>query len=157
MNLPFPFPIHAPWVIPFLAAWGVIVATLIFLLLRGRKKKSDAERERERRLAVNSIGRMTDGTLLEVVNSREAQKDSLLLLYRYSVSGVGYSAAQDISGLRHVVRAETYWPGVAVTVKYDSQNPSNSIVLCELWSGLHSSAELPPKRRNSQISVQQID
>ena len=121
--------------IALLATSGVAAGAGIWLLLR-RRRKSPSELERERRLAVNAVGRMTDGTLLDAPDSIGKQGNSRLLFYRYSVAGVEYSAAQEIYGLRHVVRPETCSPGAAATVKYDPQNPSNSIVVCELWNGL---------------------
>lgn len=121
--------------IAILAAGAAALAVGLLLWLRGRRK-SVAERERDRRLAVNLVGRITEGTLLETARSPSDSKDSLLLLYRYSAAGVEYSAAQDISTLRHLVRMERCWPGQQAAVKYDPHNPSNSIIICELWSGL---------------------
>ena len=126
-------------------------------MLRSRKKKSDAERERERRLAVNAVGRMTDGALLEALNSRGDPKNALLLFYQYSVSGVGYSAGQDISGLHGQALAEAYWPGTAVTVKYDPQNPANSIVVCEQWSGLYANGKSGAKGGDSPVPRQEVE
>ncbi len=121
--------------IALLATSGFAAGIGVWLLLR-RQRKSASELERERRLAVNAVGRMTDGTLLEPPDSTGAPENSRLLFYRYSVAGVEYSAAQEIYGLRHVVRTETCSPGAVATVKYDLQNPYNSIVVCELWNGL---------------------
>ncbi len=115
-----------------------------WLLLRGRRKKSDAEKERERRLALNSVGRMTDGTLIEALDSADPA-GTALLFYRYSISGVEYSTAQDVSCLRNIIPAGTYLPGKAVIVKYDQHHPFNSIVVCESWSGLRTEAA----RRNA--------
>ena len=122
-----------------LVTCGAAVAGGLWLVLRS-KKKSPGEQERERRLAVNAMGRMTDGTLLEALDSKGGSRNPVVVFYRYSVAGVEYSAAQDISGLRHVVRPETCWPGLVATVKYDPQNHSNSIVVCEMWSGLRADA-----------------
>ena len=126
-----------PRVYAVLAAAGVALAG-IGLLVRGRKKISDAERERDRRLAVNSSGRMTDGTVTEALFLGSDAPDSLLLFYRYLVAGVEYSAAQDVSSLREILPRPNYLPGEAVTIKYDPQRPPNSIVVCEQWSGLRT-------------------
>jgi hypothetical protein len=126
-------------------AMGVagLLALLVGLALwiRGRRK-SAAERERERRLAVNAKGRITDGILVEaevVVN--DEQTTSGLLFYRYNAKGLEYSAAQDISGLVHLTPPESCQPGVPVQVKYHPQRPSDSIILCEQWSGLPAEAK----------------
>ncbi len=121
--------------IALVATFGVAAGVGLWLLLR-RRRKSASEMERERRLAVNAVGRMTDGTLLDAPDSNGEPGNSRLLFYRYSVAGVEYSAAQEVYGLRHVIRPGTCSPGAVETVKYDPQHPYNSIVVCELWNGL---------------------
>ena len=122
------------------------IAGLLALLLglalwiRGRRK-SAAERERERRLAINEKGRITDGILVEgEISPSDEQTTSGLLFYRYNAKGLEYSAAQDISGLVHLTPPGSCLPGVPVQVKYHPQRPSDSIILCEQWSGLPSEA-----------------
>ena len=106
-------------------------------LVLKRRRKSAAEKERERRLRVNAIGRICDGTIVELADSRDsAGKLVRHLHYHYSVAGATYSAAQDISLLRGLAPTDKCSEGVPASVKYDQQNPSNSIVICELWSGL---------------------
>jgi hypothetical protein len=124
-----------------------VLATGAWWLIYGRRKKSDAERERERRLAVHASGRMTDGRLSEALIPSEAL-NPVLLYYKYSVAGVEYSAAQDVSSILDAFYHRPYLPGEAVIIKYDQHNPYNSIVVCELWSGLRAGgAETPSKRR----------
>ena len=101
-----------------------------------RSRKSPAERERERRLRINAIGRICDGTIVEVTELEQSGRRLRLLRYDYSVAGVTYSAAQDISALRHMAEAEKFSEGLLASVKYDPQNPLDSIVVCELWTGL---------------------
>jgi hypothetical protein len=130
--------LQPPRLYAVLAAAGAALAG-VGLLVHGRKRKSDAERERERRLAVNASGRMTDGTVTEALFLGSDLPDSLLLFYRYLVAGVEYSAAQDVSSLREILPRPNYLPGEAITIKYDPHRPPNSIVVCEQWSGLRSS------------------
>ena len=127
-------------------AGGVAGIAALGLALR-RRKKSAAELERARRLAVNTIGRITDGVLVEA--TRSPDEAAGLLYYRYSAAGVEYSAAQDGSSLRHLVPLETCWPGVQATVKYDPHNPSNSIIACEQWNGL--STAQPRRTRGKTV------
>lgn len=99
-----------------------------------RGQRTPAERERRRRLALNAIGRMTDGFVTETAAG--------LVCYTYSHGGVEYMASQDISTLGEYLPAN---PEVLIgpaLVKFDQSNPSNSMVVCENWSGL-------PKRRES--------
>jgi hypothetical protein len=60
-----------------------------------------------------------------------------LLYYTYSISGVTYETAQDITGLEEKLHLERVAAGQTASVKYDPSNPSNSILLADDWSGLH--------------------
>jgi len=135
MTLPLHFPLRVPTLLLVAAASGAALSCGAWLLLRGRKKKSDAEREHERCMKLNDVGRMTDGRLMEAFDAGDPDNQALLF-YRYSIRGVEYSAAQDVSALRNLIPAATYLPGETVVVKYDRHQPSNSIVVCESWSGL---------------------
>ncbi len=113
---------------------GVIVAAGALLIgLSRRRRKAPHELERERRLQINAKGRIAEGSLVQVVQSGTGGR---LLCYQYTVAGVTYNAAQDITALRHIVRLDGVCEGVPARVKYDPQNPSDSIVVCEAWSGL---------------------
>jgi hypothetical protein len=93
-----------------------------------RRTSSPAARERSRRLAVAASGRVADATLLDVEGDE--------LHYTYTVRGVQYSAAQDISAVRDLLPADmTSLVGPAL-VRYTPGNPANSIVISEAWSGL---------------------
>jgi hypothetical protein len=109
------------------AAW-VALAAWIVLRTRGTPEK----RERQRRLAVHHRGRIGDAMINEVTADA--------LYYSYSVGGVHYEASQDITALRHLLPAEPErligWSGM----KYSSNNPANSILICEEWSGLRDPA-----------------
>jgi hypothetical protein len=60
-----------------------------------------------------------------------------LLFYTYSISGVTYETAQDITGLEEQFHFNRVAAGQTASVKYDPSNPSNSILLADDWSGLH--------------------
>ena len=125
----------SPWIVMG-AAGGLALLAGVVLLVRSRRK-SAAERERERRLAVNATGRITDVMLVEPDPAPgDEQTTSGLVFYRYSAKGMEYSAAQDLSTLSHLTAATGLSPGVPIQVKYNPQKPSNSIILCEQWSGL---------------------
>ena len=137
---------------------GVAVLALIGVVFWLRRKPEDAgEIERKRCAFLNRVGRIVEGQILEIVeqsrDSQEARPSSILenrktstvaangtrklLYYTYSISGVSYETAQDVTGLEerlHVTRIAT---GQTASVKYDPSNPSNSILLADDWSGLH--------------------
>ena len=130
-----------------MGAAGVLALLAGVVLLLRSRRKSAAERERERRLAVNATGRITDGVLVEPDSDPgDEQTTSGLVFYRYSAKGVQYSAAQDVSTLSHLTPPQSYVPGAPVQVKYNPQKPSNSIILCEQWSGLPAAGEHKPSQ-----------
>lgn len=110
---------------------GVLAAAGVVSLARYRRNPD--RRERERRLAVHRLGRLADGMVTDA--SEEA------LYYTYTVSGVTYTASQDIRNLRERLPADFARSIGPVTLKYALNNPANSIVICEEWSGLHVSAQ----------------
>ncbi len=100
-----------------------------------RRRKSPAEIERERRNLLNARGRLAEGALVQSM-TRDGRR---LVLFQYSVGQVSYSAAQDISdigGLGKTLTFDGVCEGLPTRVKYDPQNPGNSIVVCESWNGL---------------------
>jgi hypothetical protein len=142
--------------LPYAGAALVAVVAAYFLF---RKRVTDPlEVERQRRLYLNKIGRIVEGQVLEIVdkpteasqeppkraakpmaalNSSAAAPDTRLLYYTYSISGVTYETAQDISGMEERACLDHAVVGQAASVKYDPSNPSNSILIADDWSGLH--------------------
>ena len=64
------------------------------------------------------------------------QAEEHLIDYRYLIRGIDYSTVQDVSSLVEIVGSDPAGLIGAVSVKYLSSNPYNSIVVCEEWSGL---------------------
>jgi len=116
---------------------GSSVLVLVVGLLARRRRKTPEDRERERRQRINLHGRISDGNILDV---QEVQLDgrgwAQMLIYQYDVAGVTYEASQDITYLRHLVDLYSCRLGLATSVKYDTQNPGDSIVVAEGWTGL---------------------
>ncbi|HEY0704554.1 MAG TPA: DUF3592 domain-containing protein [Candidatus Acidoferrales bacterium] len=133
------------------------LVALIFWLRRTPKNPNDVERDR--RAYLNRVGRIVEGQILEIAEhapgatpvadvkptglfqkrpaataSNGVQK---LLHYTYSISGVTYETAQDITGLDLRAHLSRLAAGQTASVKYDPSNPSNSILLADDWSGLH--------------------
>ena len=133
-----------------LAAALAAVVVLGIVWWRRAHRKSPAERERLRRLAVNAAGRLTDGVLVESPYAQTTTQDSRLLFFRYHVGGVEYTAAQDVSVLVDDAEAATLRTGITAAVKYDPRKPSNSILICEQWSGL-------PEPRPERNELSQTD
>lgn len=119
-----------------LLAIAFSIAVLVYLMF-GRKKKSPAEIEHQRREWLNQIGRITDGTVIDVqeiqANGRPA---ATMLIFQYDVGGVSYEASQDVTNLRQMINLHSCRLGLPTSVRYDPHNPGNSIVVSEKWMGL---------------------
>jgi hypothetical protein len=93
-----------------------------------RNRPTPDEIERRRREALYGGGKICDGEIIDV--------EGPSIIYSYSVAGVGYTAAQNVSPLGSQLPADPMSMIGPVALKYDPRNPANSIVLCEHWTGL---------------------
>jgi hypothetical protein len=120
-----------------LLAAGVALASGSAALWLATHRKSPEERERQRRTMLNAIGRLTDGTVLDVNEIEDPKLGAQqLLVYTYDVGGVQYECSQEVTHLRQFVDLHSCRLGLPASIKYDPHNPSNSIVTSETWSGL---------------------
>jgi hypothetical protein len=116
---------------------GCISAAVVAYLMFGRKKKTAAQIERERREWLNQIGRITDGTVIDVQEvAPNGHAAATMLIFQYDVGGVSYEASQDVTHLRQLINLHSCRLGLPTSVRYDPQNPGNSIVVSERWMGL---------------------
>jgi len=114
---------------------AVILAVAYFLLRR--KPKTADEVERERREWLDKVGRITDGTVIDVQEMPgSSDRSSTFLIYQYDVAGVSYEASQDVTYLRQLINLQSCRLGLPTSVRFDPHNPGNSIVLSERWMGL---------------------
>jgi hypothetical protein len=117
--------------VSMLAALAVLlIAGGVWLFLNSRQ--TAAQRERRRRMAINRVGRMGDATIVDVRDC--------VLFYSYEVRGVAYTTSQDASEFKDQLPSETANLVGPTGMKYSSNNPANSIVICEEWSGLRPAA-----------------
>jgi len=120
----------------FLATAVLLIAT--GLVWRWKSRRVDpVEAERRRRLHINKVGRIVEARVVELKDEAAGgQGPAHLLVYKYEVRGVEYQAAQDIGFIRHRLDLRRVASGQAASVKYDPQHPTDSIILCEDWSGV---------------------
>jgi len=114
------------------AALGALALGFGGWMVFGRRM-TPQERERLRRLKVNAAGRICDAVVVEIRDG--------VVYYTYTVHGVDYTASQDVRTLRQLLPADLVTLASHAAVKYLPENPANSILLCEAWSGLYT---LPP-------------
>jgi hypothetical protein len=141
----------------FVAA--VIVAAAVLLHRHFQKPVDPEDEERRRRFQLNQVGRIVEGLVVELVETpgSPAPESSSgmaprpnplasgggayglrrLVRYSYSIAGVTYETAQDVTGLEERLCLERLAAGQPASVKYDPSNPSNSILVADDWSGIH--------------------
>ncbi|MGE5322977.1 MAG: hypothetical protein ACM3SW_08950 [Actinomycetota bacterium] len=123
---------------PVIAAVAIGLFAAATALIRSRRRTPE-QLERERRDRINEIGRITDGTVIDVNEMPANGRGEIqLLIYQYDVGGVSYEASQDVTALRHRVDLHSCKVGLMTSIKYDPSNPGNSIVVAEQWSGLRN-------------------
>jgi hypothetical protein len=117
-----------------LGAIGLAFAS--YALLRRKPRNAD-DLERDRRDWLNMVGRITDGTVIDVQEITTAlNRPATMLIYQYDVAGVSYEASQDVTYLRQWINLQSCRLGLHTSVKYDARNPGNSMVIAEGWMGL---------------------
>ena len=136
------------------------IACVVVLLQRVFRKVDDPEAdERNRRFQLNQVGRIVEGLVVELVETQASAPAEVasgmfakrkatppsngagglrrLIRYSYSISGVTYETAQDVTGLEERLCLERLAAGQPASVKYDPSNPSNSILVADDWSGIN--------------------
>lgn len=141
------------WKLAVTAGGAAAAAIALIVYAFSRPSENPAESERQRRLHLNQIGRIAEGQVVELMQQApEARRERKglfrtahpladnrprhLVSYSYSISGVTYHTAQDITGLEGQVRFERLVAGQPASIKYDPANPSDSILVADDWSGL---------------------
>lgn len=124
-----------------LRLYGLVIggaALLAAYALLRRKRKTPDDLERVRRTWLESTGRITDGTVIDVQELAASGNHhaAIMLIYHYDVAGVSYECSQDVTYLRHWINLHSCRLGLPTSVKYDPQNPGNSLVVSENWMGL---------------------
>ncbi len=143
-----PSALRSPRVVAAIFA-GVAAGVGVGIYAFTRRKPTAEEIERERRELLARSGRITDGTIMDTMvtetrnaeaslTAEEAALTPQIIVYNYRIAGVTYECAQDVTTLAeyvHGIRTD-----LPVQVRYLPQNPANSIVVAESWSGLRLSS-----------------
>jgi len=136
------------------AAAGVTLMTglavgAVFYLRRRRPTEEELERTRRRMLC--ATGRLIDGMLLDIREiTAEDGRELTFLEYSYRSGGVDYECSQDITTLLSTLDTNQFRAGFPCTVRYQTGNPQNSIVISESWSGLRTSLPVFPPADGSK-------
>ncbi len=148
------FSLRDPQVWTTVAAAAACLGGLVwYRSTRTRVSEEDKERllERARRQDLVLGGRIIDGTVLDVsdLDAFESKRPGgmQLILYKYEIAGVAYECSQDITNLKDVIDIADIRVGFPCSVRYDTRQPENSIVIAENWIGLRDTANSVPVRR----------
>jgi hypothetical protein len=143
------FSLREPQVLGALAAAGLCVGGAI-AWSKLRKRPTEEELERQRRQHLVKVGRIMDGTILDIseLNAHDSGRANgmQLILYTYEISGVVYECSQDVTELKEHVNIYECRLSFPCSVRYDPRRPANSIIVAESWSGLRDTANSVPVR-----------
>ncbi|MGH9596711.1 MAG: hypothetical protein ACRD3K_07935 [Edaphobacter sp.] len=148
--------LHSPRVVAAISVGAVSAIGIVWYAFTRRRPTAE-EIERERRELLARSGRITDGTIMDtmITETRTAAASVAevatpvdpsvptlqIIVYNYRIAGVTYECAQDVTTLAeyvHGIRTD-----LPIQVRYLPQNPANSIVVAESWSGLRLSSSHP--------------
>ena len=151
-----PLTLRSPRVLISLGATAAAAIGVVSYVLTRRKPTAE-EIERERRETLARVGRITDGTIMDTMIA-EVRKPALdladdpeptrqgpitpeMIVYVYRIAGVTYECAQDVTMLPELVHGVR--TDLPIQVRYAPQNPANSIIVAETWSGLRLGTRPP--------------
>ena len=131
---------------------GTVAAAGVTSYMMTRRKLTAEEIEKLRRDRLATTGRITDGSITETHWINPGSPDGPLitptiLIYRYTIGGVTYECAQDVSTMPDLVRHVRV--DLPVQVRFNQRSPGDSIVVSESWSGLRLGVpvhEIHPER-----------
>jgi len=126
----------------------VLIGAGLFAYLKLIRKKDPAELERLRRLWLGRTGRIVAGEITGLIEP-EGENTALLLVYRYDIAGVTYEVTQDLSTMPAVASQAPHLVGKGISVKCDMKHPSNSIAVCEEWSGIRGISAAGPEGQSA--------
>lgn len=89
-----------------------------------KRKKSDDEAER--RTALLRAGRITEGSIFDVITDEAGAITHVF--YNYEINGVEYESSQSLDAGQQQ-RSGDYFPGARVTVRFNPRQPGNSVVV----------------------------
>ena len=135
-------------------AIGTAAAAGIAWYFLKRPRLTPEEVERNRRNLLANIGRITDGSITDMSTNQDTlttqdiltseEKSSRIpqiIIYNYRIAGVSYECGQVVTALPDHVRGIRI--DLPIQVRYNPQNPADSIVVAESWSGLRLDSSTP--------------
>jgi hypothetical protein len=94
--------------------------------LRDIFKRNKTDDEAERRRLLLSAGRITEGSIFDVITDEAGAITHVF--YNYEINGVEYESSQTLDTDQRL-RPSDYFPGARVTVRFNPRRPGNSVVV----------------------------
>ena len=94
--------------------------------LRDIFKRRKTDDEAERRNALLRAGRITEGSIFDVITDEAGAITHVF--YNYEINGVEYESSQLLDTAQRQ-RPGDYFPGARVTVRFNPRQPGNSVVV----------------------------
>ncbi|MBV9925762.1 MAG: hypothetical protein JOZ96_12150 [Acidobacteria bacterium] len=89
-------------------------------------KRNKTDGEAERREALLRSGRITEGSIFDVITDEAGAITHVF--YNYEINGVEYESSQLLDA-RQQEHPGDYFPGARVTVRFNPRQPGNSVVV----------------------------
>ena len=89
-------------------------------------KRSKTDDEAERRQTLLQKGRITEGSIFDVITDEGGAITHVF--YNYEINGVEYESSQLLDDGQRL-RPGDYFPGARVTVRFNPRQPGNSVVV----------------------------
>lgn len=89
-----------------------------------RRNKADGEAERRAQLL--RAGRITEGTVFDVITDDAGHITHVY--FSYQINGVDYESSQTLDDSQRQ-RPADYAPGARITIRYNPRQPGNSVVV----------------------------
>jgi hypothetical protein len=89
-------------------------------------KRRKTDDEVERRKALLRTGRITEGSIFDVITDEAGAITHVF--YNYELNGVEYESSQLLDTDQRL-RSGDYFPGARVTVRFNPRQPGNSLVV----------------------------
>ncbi len=130
MFVPYHLDRHGLMVVAASVGLLCLVALAAWAIAYHRRPSAEVLEERRRQRLATS-GRIVDGSLIDAAPLESTPQK---IIYTYRIAGVTYECSQDVSTLTPLVKnLRLDYP---VQVRYNRQNPADSIVVAETWNGL---------------------
>ncbi|MFL6334122.1 MAG: hypothetical protein ACJ754_12485 [Pyrinomonadaceae bacterium] len=94
--------------------------------IRNFFKRSKRDDEGERRSALLRSGRITEGSIFDVITDEAGAITHVF--YNYEINGVEYESSQLLDDGQRL-RPGDYFPGARVTIRFNPHQPGNSVVV----------------------------